>query len=200
MNTLGLHPAYIGLSASCASRSNVALLGWLYGQPCQHVSFNTTNTILKRRMSAQSKPHPKGHRATIALGSNLGDRVANIESAIRLMKENDLRVMSQSFLYETKAMYHKDQARFLNGACEVFCPWFASPELTLGRSQLFRSRLLCWTLFKVLRKLLAARGLSKRGLELSILILFSMAVSRYSMIGSLFRIQDSPSETSYCGP
>lgn len=49
----------------------------------------------------------------------MGDRVQNIESAIRLMKENGINVLNNSFLYETKAMYYEDQDHFLNGACEV---------------------------------------------------------------------------------
>ncbi len=58
-------------------------------------------------------------RASIAFGSNLGDRVQNIESALRLMESEDIRIVQTSPLYETTAMYYKDQGRFLNGVCEV---------------------------------------------------------------------------------
>ena len=49
----------------------------------------------------------------------MGDRVQNIESALRLMNENTIKVIKASPLYETKAMYYENQAPFLNGACEV---------------------------------------------------------------------------------
>ena len=60
------------------------------------------------------------HRAYIALGSNLGDRVAMIQKACRLMeKSGEIKVLRTSSLYETKAMYVLDQDNFVNGACEV---------------------------------------------------------------------------------
>lgn len=55
----------------------------------------------------------------IALGGNLGDRVAEIERACRLMDQREIRVKRTSSLYETEPMYVMDQDRFLNGACEV---------------------------------------------------------------------------------
>jgi len=57
--------------------------------------------------------------AYIALGSNMGDRVAEIEKACRLMDERGIAVKRTSSLYETEPMYVTDQDRFLNGACEV---------------------------------------------------------------------------------
>ncbi|KFH42943.1 Folic acid synthesis protein-like protein [Hapsidospora chrysogenum ATCC 11550] len=57
--------------------------------------------------------------AYIALGSNLGDRVAEIEKACNLMDKRGIRVKRTSSLWETEPMYVKDQDRFLNGACEV---------------------------------------------------------------------------------
>ena len=58
-------------------------------------------------------------RAAIAMGSNLGDRVHNVESALRLMESEGIRVVVTSPLYETTAMYYKNQGRFLNGVCYV---------------------------------------------------------------------------------
>jgi len=56
----------------------------------------------------------------IALGSNLGDKVRNIETAIRILEtQHGVRVVDTSFLYETSPMYMKDQPRFVNGACLV---------------------------------------------------------------------------------
>lgn len=61
-----------------------------------------------------------GHRAFIALGSNLGDRVAMIERACKEMDASGkMRVIRTSSLWETQAMYVLDQDKFVNGACEV---------------------------------------------------------------------------------
>ena len=74
---------------------------------------------------------PEGqHLAAIALGSNLGDRFANIEAALHLLGHLDLipnfptaigclAVINTSFLYETAPMYVTDQPSFLNCACIV---------------------------------------------------------------------------------
>jgi len=75
---------------------------------------------------------PGQHLAAIALGSNLGDRFANIEAALRLLDQpglvpalkeqgssTSLAVVNTSFLYETAPMYVTDQASFLNCACIV---------------------------------------------------------------------------------
>jgi 2-amino-4-hydroxy-6-hydroxymethyldihydropteridine diphosphokinase/dihydropteroate synthase len=60
------------------------------------------------------------HRAFIALGSNLGDRVAMIETACKEMNQSGkIRVLRTSSLWETKAMYVLDQDKFVNGVCEV---------------------------------------------------------------------------------
>jgi 2-amino-4-hydroxy-6-hydroxymethyldihydropteridine diphosphokinase/dihydropteroate synthase len=59
------------------------------------------------------------HKATIAFGSNLGDRVAHIEHALAKMRKRHLNVIKLSALYETKPMYYDDQDPFLNGACQV---------------------------------------------------------------------------------
>ena len=59
------------------------------------------------------------HRAYLALGSNLGNRVDMIESALREMSDRKLTLLRTSALYETKPMYLEDQETFINGACEV---------------------------------------------------------------------------------
>ena len=61
----------------------------------------------------------------IALGSNVGDRVANIEEACRKLAHAGIKVLRTSALYETKAMYVEDQESFINGVCEVSiaCQW-----------------------------------------------------------------------------
>lgn len=60
------------------------------------------------------------HRAFVALGSNLGDRMAMIEQACNEMdRTGKIRLLRTSSLWETKAMYVLDQDKFVNGVCEV---------------------------------------------------------------------------------
>ncbi|KAL5413314.1 hypothetical protein PMIN04_009490 [Paraphaeosphaeria minitans] len=60
------------------------------------------------------------HRAFVALGSNLGDRVAMIEQACNEMdRTGTIRLLRTSSLWETKAMYVVDQDKFVNGVCEI---------------------------------------------------------------------------------
>lgn len=79
------------------------------GHPSLHpVRFNHQSARMK-------------HRAFVALGSNLGDRVAMIEQACNEMgRTGRIRVLRTSSLWETKAMYVLDQDKFVNGVCEVF--------------------------------------------------------------------------------
>lgn len=51
----------------------------------------------------------------IALGGNLGDRLANLESAIAALAP-DVAVLKRSPIYETDPKYVTDQPRFLNMA------------------------------------------------------------------------------------
>jgi peroxiredoxin len=60
------------------------------------------------------------HRAFIALGSNMGDRLEMIERACKLLDQSgEVSILRTSSLWETKAMYVENQADFLNGVCEV---------------------------------------------------------------------------------
>ena len=60
------------------------------------------------------------HRAFIALGSNVGDRLEMIERACKLLEHSgEVSILRTSSLWETKAMYVESQADFLNGVCEV---------------------------------------------------------------------------------
>ena len=69
---------------------------------------------------------PEQHLAAIALGSNLGDRFANIEAALRLLDQPELipapkekgtstslAVVNTSFLYETAPNVCHRSAQFL---------------------------------------------------------------------------------------
>ena len=57
--------------------------------------------------------------AYIALGSNVGDSVQNIELACRKLNELGIEVNRTSSLYLSQPMYYEDQAAFVNGVCEV---------------------------------------------------------------------------------
>lgn len=59
------------------------------------------------------------HKAYIALGSNLGDREANIRQALQLLQEEGLTLVRVSSLITTEPYGVLDQPRFLNGVCEV---------------------------------------------------------------------------------
>lgn len=58
------------------------------------------------------------HRAFIGMGTNLGDRVANIRQALALLAKF-CSVEETSFLYETPPAYVFDQSPFLNGVCRI---------------------------------------------------------------------------------
>ncbi|KAM0789125.1 hypothetical protein ACM66B_003179 [Microbotryomycetes sp. NB124-2] len=60
------------------------------------------------------------HQAIIGVGTNMGERVGNISKALKLLESSGhVRIQDTSFLYESDAMYHTEQARFLNGAFRV---------------------------------------------------------------------------------
>lgn len=68
---------------------------------------------------------PGGGGTYIALGSNIGDRIGNLETACRELSRMGVTVLRTSALYETKPMYIEDQNAFMNGVCEVRSPLFA---------------------------------------------------------------------------
>jgi 2-amino-4-hydroxy-6-hydroxymethyldihydropteridine diphosphokinase len=57
-------------------------------------------------------------RAFLGLGTNLGDRVANLRLALRLLGEVGT-VCRFSSLYETEPVGYADQPWFMNIACEL---------------------------------------------------------------------------------
>ena len=52
--------------------------------------------------------------ACIAFGSNIGNREANISTALRILKQK-IKIIKTSSLFETKPMYLENQNWFLNG-------------------------------------------------------------------------------------
>jgi 2-amino-4-hydroxy-6-hydroxymethyldihydropteridine diphosphokinase len=55
----------------------------------------------------------------LSLGSNLGDRRANLQRAVELMGDAGVRVLRASAIYETEPMYLEAQPRFLNQMVEA---------------------------------------------------------------------------------
>jgi 2-amino-4-hydroxy-6-hydroxymethyldihydropteridine diphosphokinase len=55
----------------------------------------------------------------IGIGSNLGNRQENCREAVRLLAENCVKVLRQSFLIETEPWGVEDQPRFINQAVEA---------------------------------------------------------------------------------
>lgn len=93
-------------------------------------------------------PASYSHTAYIALGGNVGDRVANIYKALDMLEnECSCVVLDTSFLYETPPMYYTEQPPFLNAACKVatclephdLLAKLKHIESTLGRTASFRN-------------------------------------------------------------
>ena len=67
-----------------------------------------------------SRSNPQDEAIFVALGSNVGDRIANIEIALQSIdNSSEIQLLKTSPLYETKPMYVEDQEPFLNGVCKV---------------------------------------------------------------------------------
>ena len=76
---------------------------------------------------------PDGKLIYLSLGSNLGDRAANLESAIAALPEIGVRVLRRSALYETEPVDFLAQPWFLN--CVVEAETSLPPELLLAALQ-----------------------------------------------------------------
>jgi len=55
----------------------------------------------------------------IGLGSNLGNRLANIRKAIELMKQEGIEIVKESSIYETEPVGYKEQGWFLNSVVKA---------------------------------------------------------------------------------
>jgi 2-amino-4-hydroxy-6-hydroxymethyldihydropteridine diphosphokinase len=85
--------------------------------------------------------------AYLGLGSNLGDREANLRQAIAALSHHDVRVLKQSSFYETEPREMTDQGWFLNCVVEVetrlmpvqLLHVLLSIERAMGRKRLVKS-------------------------------------------------------------
>ncbi len=86
-------------------------------------------------------------RVYLGLGSNLGDRLANIERALRLLGNSDgIEIEKISGLYETPPRFFESQPEFINGALAAetslapreLLPRLKIIEKRIGRKENFR--------------------------------------------------------------
>ncbi|HXP86847.1 MAG TPA: 2-amino-4-hydroxy-6-hydroxymethyldihydropteridine diphosphokinase [Bryobacteraceae bacterium] len=69
----------------------------------------------------------------LSLGSNLGDRRANLARALELLSESGVRVLRASSIFETEPMYLAAQPRFFNQIVEAETTLFPRQLLSATR-------------------------------------------------------------------
>ena len=83
-------------------------------------------------------------RVFLSIGSNLGDRVANIQQAVSMLSlDNRIKILKTSSFYETQPWGNKNQPWFINAAMaietvldpEELLSIFQNIELKLGRKR-----------------------------------------------------------------
>lgn len=69
----------------------------------------------------ENQPDGGVHRVYLAFGSNTGDTVNNVETALDELKKKPgiVKIVQTSSLYESEPMYVQDQDKFLNGVVEI---------------------------------------------------------------------------------
>lgn len=72
-------------------------------------------------------------QAIIGLGSNIGERLANIQEAVAQLADNGCNILAKSRVYQTEPWGYKEQADFLNAA--VLLETDASPQELLKITQ-----------------------------------------------------------------
>lgn len=70
-------------------------------------------------------------RVFLALGSNLGDRRQNLESALAALGVGGVRIVQRSAFYETEPQEFKEQPWFINMVVETETSFFPIQLLTL---------------------------------------------------------------------
>src|SRR6056297_2156687 len=64
-----------------------------------------------------------GYGAFIAMGTNLGDKLGNMKTALKKIEEKGNKVVLKSNIYETKPYGVKDQPIFYNAVIGVLTPY-----------------------------------------------------------------------------
>ncbi|KAM0751310.1 Dihydropteroate synthase [Meredithblackwellia eburnea MCA 4105] len=109
------------------------------GQLGSSTAFSSQQRFISTSGTSSSSPTTAGnstqtHSVIIAVGTNMGSRVSNISQALRELENDEqaqAKVVDQSFLYESDAMYVTDQARFLNAVVKIETT--LTPPALLGR-------------------------------------------------------------------
>ena len=82
--------------------------------------LNKTNNLLTFRQTSPKRRHiVQSHKAYVGLGSNMGDRAANLLLGVRGMLDAGLLVTRLSAIYETEPVEYIDQPHFLNMVAEL---------------------------------------------------------------------------------
>lgn len=76
----------------------------------------------------------------LGLGSNLGDREANLREAITRIEKLGLKIVRASSIYETEPVGYQDQPWFLNQVIETFMP----PDLIFYEDEETTAQLNAW--------------------------------------------------------
>ena len=75
----------------------------------------------------------------LSLGSNLGNRPANLARARKLLREGGIEVLRASSIYETEPVGHLDQPWFMNQALQVRSS--LEPHALLGLAKSIEARM-----------------------------------------------------------
>lgn len=90
----------------------------------------------------------KYHKAYLGIGSNLGDRMENLRSSLRLIDEtNHSKVVRTSPVYETEPYGDVEQDNFLNAVVEIetqLSPGQLMDTLLSIEAELKRERIIHW--------------------------------------------------------
>lgn len=114
--------------------SSTAAASSLSASMMSSASFGTTVSTADSGSTAGTEAMLAGtsavHSVVLGIGSNMGERMANIGRALKEIERISVidggeqggektRVVDTSFLYESEAMYIVDQAKFLNAVIQV---------------------------------------------------------------------------------
>ncbi|OWB77167.1 hypothetical protein B5S32_g1328 [[Candida] boidinii] len=88
----------------------------LFTTSTDEINFSLTN-LNSETILNESKDHE--YTVYIAFGSNQGNQLENIETAIQSLNEREIKVKTTSTLYMSKPMYYLDQPDFVNGVLKA---------------------------------------------------------------------------------
>jgi 2-amino-4-hydroxy-6-hydroxymethyldihydropteridine diphosphokinase len=73
-------------------------------------------------------------RALLGIGSNVGDRIGNLQAAVNFLDLRAGSVLAVSSVYETAPLYVEDQQSFYNAVLSIDTPLAPSGLLALSKS------------------------------------------------------------------